>query len=54
MFLHIEKQIRRMLAEAPKKSRETTFGAAEVLTLALTVGFAAFCVAITLLMTAII
>jgi hypothetical protein len=50
----IEKQIGRTLAEAPKKSRETTFGAAEVLTLALTVGFAAFCVAITLLMTAII
>ena len=50
----IERQIGRTLAGAPKKSRETTFGAAEELTLALTVGLAAFCGAITLLMTAII
>jgi len=50
----IEKQIGRTLAEAPKKSRETTFRAAEELTLALTVGLAAFCGAVTLLMTAII
>ena len=50
----IEKQIGRTLAGAPKKSRETTFGAAEVLVLALSVGLAAFCVAITLLMIAII
>jgi hypothetical protein len=50
----IERQIGRTLAGAPKKSQETTFGAAEVLTLALTGGFAGFCGAITLLMTAII
>ncbi len=50
----IEKQIGRTLAEAPKKSRETTLGAAEVLTLALTVGLGGFCVALTLFMTAII
>jgi hypothetical protein len=50
----IEKQIGRTLAGAPKKSRETTFGAAQVLTLALTVAFAAFCGFVTLLMTAII
>ena len=50
----IEKQIGRTLAGAPKKSPETTFGAAQVLTLALTVGFAAFCGAVTLLMIAII
>ena len=50
----IEKQIGRTLAEAPKKSRETTFGAPEVLTLALTVGFVGFCVALILLMIAII
>jgi hypothetical protein len=50
----IEKQIGRTLAGAPKKSRETTLGAAEVLTLTLTVGLAGFCVALTLLMTAII
>jgi hypothetical protein len=50
----IERQGGRTLAGAPKKSRETTFGAPEVLTLALTVGFAAFCGAVTLLMTAII
>jgi hypothetical protein len=50
----IEKQIGRTLAGAPKKSPETTFGAAQVLTLALTVGFAAFCGAVILLMIAII
>jgi hypothetical protein len=50
----IEKQIGRTLAGAPRKSPETTFGAAQVLTLALTVGFAAFCGGITLLMIAII
>ena len=50
----IEKQIGRTLAGAPKKSQETTFGAAQVLTLALLVGFAAFCGAVTLLMIAII
>ena len=38
----IEKQVGRTLAEAPKESRITTFGAAEVLALALTVGSAAF------------
>jgi hypothetical protein len=50
----IEKQIGRAFSRAPKKSRETTFGAAEELTLALTVGPAAFCETVTLLMTAII
>jgi hypothetical protein len=50
----IEKQIGRTLAGAPKKSRETTFGTAQVLTLASTVGLAAFCGTVTLLMTAII
>ena len=50
----IERQIGRTLAGAPKKSPETTFGAAQVLTLALTVEFAAFCGAITLLMIAIV
>ncbi len=50
----IEKQTGLTLAGAPKKSPETTFGAAQVLTLALTVGFAAFCGVITLLMIAII
>ena len=50
----IEKRIGRALPRAPKKSRETTFGAAEELTLALTVGLAAFCGTVTLLMTAII
>ena len=34
----IEKQIGRTLAGAPRRSRETTLGAAEVLTLALTLG----------------
>ena len=50
----IEKQIGRTLAGAPKKSQETTFGAAEVLMLALLVVFAAFCGAVLLFMTAII
>jgi hypothetical protein len=50
----IEKQIGRTLAGAPKKSRETAFGAAEVFTLALTVGLVGFCVALILFMTAII
>ena len=50
----IEKQIGRTLARAPNKSRETTFGAAEVLALALTVGLAGFWVALTLLVAAII
>jgi hypothetical protein len=50
----IEKQIGRTLAEAPRKSRETTFGAAQVLALALTGGLAGFCGAITLLIIAII
>ena len=49
-----EKRIGRTPAGAPKKSRETTFGAAEEVTLALTVGLAAFCGTVTLLMTAII
>ena len=53
-LMMIEKQIGPTLAGAPKKSRETTFGAAEGLTLALTVGLAAFCGTVTLLMTAII
>jgi hypothetical protein len=50
----IERQIGRTLAGAPKESRRTTFGAPEVLTLALTVGFAAFCGAVLLLMITII
>jgi hypothetical protein len=50
----IEKQIGRTLAGAPKNSQETTFGAAEVLALALVVVFAAFCGAVLLFMTAII
>jgi hypothetical protein len=50
----IEKRFGRALPRAPKKSRETTFGAAEGFTLALTVGLAAFCGTVTLLMTAII
>ena len=49
-----EKRIGRALPRPPKKSRETTFGAAEALTLALSVGLAAFCGTVTLLMTAII
>ena len=50
----IERQIGRTLAGAPKKIPETTFGVAQVLTLALTVGFAALGGAILLLMIAII
>jgi hypothetical protein len=54
MFLHIEKQIGRTLAEAPKKGPETTFGAAQVLALALTVGLVGLCIALVLFMIAII
>jgi hypothetical protein len=50
----IERQVGRTLAGAPKKSRETTFGPPEVLALALTVGLGGFCVALTLLVIAII
>jgi hypothetical protein len=50
----IEKTIGRTLRSLPQESRRTTFGAPEVLTVALTVGLAAFCVAITLLMIMII
>jgi hypothetical protein len=50
----IEKRIGRTPTGAPKKSRETTFGAAEVLALALTVGLAGCCVAFTSFTTAII
>ena len=50
----IERQIGRTLAGAPKKSPETTYGAAQVLTLMLLVGFAALGGAILLLMIAII
>ena len=50
----IEKQIGRTLAGAPKKSPETTFGVAQVLTLMLLVGFAALGGAVLLLMIAII
>jgi hypothetical protein len=50
----IEKQIGRTLAGAPKKGPETSSGAAQGFTLALTVGLAAFCGAITLLTVAII
>ena len=53
-LMMIERQIGRTLAGAPKKSQETTFGAAEVLVLALVFGFATFCGAILLFMTAII
>ena len=49
-----ERRIGRALPRASKKSREATFGTAEELTLALTVGLAAFCGTVTLLMTAII
>jgi hypothetical protein len=49
----IERQIGRTLAGAPKKSRRTTYGAAQVLTLALTVGFSVFCGTVLLLMIAI-
>jgi hypothetical protein len=50
----IERQIGRTLAGAPKKSRETTLGPAEVLALALTVGLGGFCVALILFMIAFI
>jgi hypothetical protein len=50
----IERQIGRTLAGAPKKSQETTFGAAEVFLLALLVVFVALCGAVLLFMTAII
>ncbi len=51
----IERQVGRTLAGAPKRrSLETPFGAPEVLTLALIVGFAAFCGAVTLLLIAIL
>ena len=50
----IERQIGRTLAGAPKKIRETTFGAAQVLTLMLLVGFAALGGVVLLLMIAII
>jgi hypothetical protein len=53
-LMMIEKQIGRTLAGAPKKSQQTTFGPAEVLVLALVFGFAAFCGAVLLFMTAII
>ena len=49
----IDKVVGRTLAGAPKKSQETTFGAAEGFTLALIVGFAAI-VGGSLLMIAII
>ena len=49
----IERQIGRTLAGAPKKSRETTLGAPEVLALALTVGLVGFCLSLTLLVIAI-
>jgi hypothetical protein len=52
--MSIEKQIGRTLAEAPKESRITTFGTAELLALALTVGLVGFCVALVLFMIAII
>ena len=50
----IEKTIGRTLAGAPKKSPETTFGVAKVITLALVVGFAALNGGLLLLMMAII
>jgi hypothetical protein len=50
----IDKQIGRTLAGAPKKSQETTIGAAQELMLALLVVFVAFCGALILSMTAII
>jgi uncharacterized membrane protein YgaE (UPF0421/DUF939 family) len=50
----IEKQIGRTLAGAPKKSQETTIGAALELMLALLGVFVAFCGALLLFMTAII
>ena len=53
-LMSIEKQKGRTLAEAPKESRITTFGAAELLALALTVGFVGLCVALILFMIAIV
>ena len=53
-LMMIERQIGRTLAGAPKKSRETTLGPAEVLALALTVGLGGFCVALILFMIAFI
>jgi hypothetical protein len=50
----IEKVIGRTLAGQPKKSPETTFGAAQVITLMLLVGFVAVNGAILLLVIAII
>ena len=50
----IEKQVGRTLADAPKESRITTFGAAEKLALALTVGSAAFYGTLTFLIMTII
>ena len=50
----IERQIGRTLRSLPQKSRRLTFGAPEVLTLGLTVGFAAFCGTVLLLMITII
>ena len=50
----IEKQVGRTLAEAPKESRITTFGAAEWLALALTVGSAAFYGTLTFLIMTIV
>jgi hypothetical protein len=50
----IDKVVGRTLAGQPKKSQETTFGAAEGFTLALIVGFGAIGVALLLLVIAII
>jgi len=50
----IEQRIGRTLAEEPKESRQTPFGATEGFTLTLTVELAAFCGTVTLLMTALI
>ena len=50
----IDKTIGRTLAGQPKKTPETTFGVAQVFTLALIVGFAALCGGLLLLMIAII
>jgi hypothetical protein len=50
----IEKVIGRTLAGQPKKSPETTFGAAQVFALMLLVGFVAFNGAVLLLVIAII
>ena len=50
----IDRQIVRTLAGAPEKSQETTFGAPEVITLALTVGFVVIGGGLLLLMLTII